>query len=138
MGRPAEALEREVMLPATCYSWMPYDNPLPEDIRHVYGELTRPPGPATALVLSGDRYHEPEHLEEGLRPVFEAAGVTAQFTVDERAPSAANLSRVRLLVILRDGMLWPEGPSKPYPVWMTLEEEKAVVAFVEGGGRGAP
>jgi type 1 glutamine amidotransferase len=134
MGRPVEAIEREVLLPATYYSWMPYDNPRPEDIRHVYSELTRPPGPATALVLIGDRYHEPEHIEDGLRPVFEATGVTAQFTVDVRALSAANLAKVQLLVILRDGMLWPDGPSKPYQIWMTPEQEKAVVAFVERGG----
>jgi type 1 glutamine amidotransferase len=143
MGRPVEAIEREVMLPATYYAWMPYDNPRPEDLRHVYGELTVPAAPfggkvlaggPHALVLIADRYHEPEHLEAGLRPAFEATGVTPHFAVDVRALSAASLSRVQLLVILRDGMLWPEGPSKPYQIWMTPEQEKAVVAFVEGGG----
>lgn len=138
MGRPLEAIAREILLPASYYAWMPYDTPAPEDIRHVYGELTAPvtaggPGPH-ALVLVGDRYHEPEHLIAGLRPALAATGVTAHFTVDVRALTAEALSHVQLLVILRDGMLWPEGPSKPYRIWMTPEQEKAVVDFVEKGG----
>jgi hypothetical protein len=146
MGRPVEDLVREVLLPASYYAWMPYDNPRPEDIRHVHFELTVPQAPygaqppdrsdrrPHALVLIGDRYHEPEHIEAGLGPVFQATGVVPHFTVDVRALTAENLARVRLLVILRDGMLWPAGPSKPYQIWMTPEQEKAVVDFVEQGG----
>jgi type 1 glutamine amidotransferase len=55
-------------------------------------------------------------------------------TVDPRALSAAALAKVRLLVILRDGYVWPQGPEKPHAVWMTREQEEAVVAFVEAGG----
>src|SRR6185503_18270377 len=96
MGRPIEAITRELLLPASYYTWMPYDTPSPEDIRQVYIELTEPAAPffmeppekvtgkAPALVLIGDRYHEPEHLEAGLRPVFEATGVRPYFTVDVR------------------------------------------------------
>jgi len=147
MDRPLEAIEQhDVRLPATYYTWMPYDNPRPEDIRHVYSELTvpnapyngRPPSPGDnpphALVLIGDRPHEPEHLEAGLRPALESAGVVPHFAFDVRALSAENLARVRLLVILRDGMMWPAGPSKPSHMWMTPEQEKAVVDFVHGGG----
>ncbi len=141
MGRPMDAIVAEFLLPASYYTWMPYDLPQPADLKHVYAELTAPRAPfrelaagkPNALVLIGDRFHEPEHLEAGLRPALEAAGVKPHFTVDVAALTAANLARVDLLVILRDGMLWPGGPSKPYTIWMTPEQEKAVVDFVEGG-----
>ncbi|MFN7920775.1 MAG: ThuA domain-containing protein [Bryobacteraceae bacterium] len=141
MGRPLAAIQQEVLLPATYYTWMPYDLPSKEDIAHVYGEMTAPQAPfrgaairhPAALVLIADRFHEPEHLEAGLRPAIEAVGVTPYFTVDVTALNAENLAKVDLLVVLRDGMLWPEGGDKPYKIWMTPEQEKAVVDFVEGG-----
>jgi type 1 glutamine amidotransferase len=146
MGRPLDAIQTEVRLPASYYVWTPYDTPLPEDIAWIYREMTCPRAPFAgnspepsdtrphALVLIGDRYHEPEHLEAGLRPVFSGTGVIPHFTVDVNALTAANLAHVRLLVILRDGMLWPDGPAKPYKIWMTPEQERAVVDFVEAGG----
>ncbi|MBI2827450.1 MAG: ThuA domain-containing protein [Planctomycetia bacterium] len=144
-GRPRESLS-EVRIPADYLVWMPYDMPTPEDVDHVYRELTVPVAPfggrspATddkrdhALVLIGDQPHEPGHVEQGLRPVFEATGVAAHFTVDVRALSAENLARVRLLVILRDGLQRPEPGGKADYVWMTPEQERAVVDFVERGG----
>jgi type 1 glutamine amidotransferase len=54
--------------------------------------------------------------------------------VDVRALSAENLSRVGLLVILRDGLQRPTADPKTDYVWMTPEQERAVVRFVEGGG----
>jgi type 1 glutamine amidotransferase len=83
-------------------------------------------------VLIGDQPHEPGHLEEGLRPVFEATGVVPHFTVHVRALSAENLSRVQLPVIYRDGLQRPKGRANY--VWMTPEPEQAVVGFVESGG----
>ncbi len=85
-------------------------------------------------MLVGDRYHEPESIETGLRRVFGATRVVPHFAVDVRALSAENLARVDLLVILRDGMIWPEGPEKPYKIWMTPAQELAVVQFVQRGG----
>ena len=145
MGRPLETIEHGVLLPASYYTWMPYDRPRPEDIAHVHSELTIPAAPFRgrlpdesdsqphALVLIGDRYHEPEYIETGLRRMFEATGVIPHFTVDVRALSAENLAHVSLLVILRDGMIWPDGPTEPYKIWMTPEQERTVVQFVEGG-----
>lgn len=146
MGRSLAYMEKEVKLPADYYVWMPYDDVRPPDIRHVYSELTaphapfngRPPSPSDpkphALVLIGDRYHEPGHVEPGLQPVFDATGVVPHYFSDVAALTAENLSKVKLFVILRDGMLWPDGPDKPHKIWMTPEQEKAVVDFVEGGG----
>ena len=146
MGRPLAAIAGELHLPASYYTWMPYDTPTLEDVKHVYAELTVPAAPyfgrqpersasrPHALVLMGDRFHEPEHIENGLAPVFESTGVIPHYTVDVRALTAVNLARVNLLVILRDGMLWPDGPRQPHQIWMTPEQEKAVVDFVEAGG----
>ena len=60
--------------------------------------------------------------------------MTPHFAVDVRALSAENLAQVQLLVVLKDGMLWPEGNERPYRQWMTMEQQKAVVEFVEAGG----
>lgn len=143
-GRTLAEAKKGVRLPEDMMVWWFYDFPAAEDIEHVFGELTAPAAPfhgrfppkgdkkPHALVLIGDLFHEPGHLEDGLRPVFEATGVEPHFTVDVRALAAENLARVQLLVILRDGWLHPEG--KPRTVWMQPEQEQAVVKFVEGGG----
>ncbi|MBX9788224.1 MAG: ThuA domain-containing protein [Pirellulales bacterium] len=145
-GRPHDDLQRMVSLAPDYLVWMPYDTPLAEDIEHVYTELTvplapfggRPPAPddATphALVLIGDQPHEPAHVEAGLRPVFAATGVAPHFAVDVRALSAENLARVKLLVILRDGLQRPQAAGQEDYIWMTPEQEQAVVEFVERGG----
>jgi type 1 glutamine amidotransferase len=145
-GRPHSSLLDEVRLPADCFVWTPYGHPLGEDIEHVYHELTVPMAPfhgraptgsdprPHALVLIGDQPHEPGHLEEGLEPVFEAAGVVPHFAVDVNALSARNLANVQLLVILRDGLMRPQRDPRTHFIWMTPEQERAVTAFVEGGG----
>lgn len=144
MERPLASIQREFLLPAAYYTWMPYDLPAPEDIAAVHRELTHPIAPfgpsprfdaskKQALVLIGDRFHEPEHLEAGLRPAFNAAGIQAHFTVDYNTITASNLARVDLLIILRDGMVWPAGPDGPQRIWMRPEQELAVKEFVHNG-----
>ena len=145
-GRPNAGLRDQICLPADCLVWTPYGNPTGADIEHVYAELTVPIAPyygrvpdrsdgkPHALVLIGDQPHEPGHIEEGLRPVFEATDVIPHFTVDVHALSAKNLAKVQLLVILRDGLQRPGTEARSYFTWMTPEQERAVVSFVEGGG----
>jgi type 1 glutamine amidotransferase len=145
-GRPHASLRDQVCLPSDCFAWTPYGDPTAEDVEHVYRELTVPIAPfhghlpassasqPHALVLIGDGPHEPGHIEEGLRPVFEAAGIVPHFTVDVNALSAKNLAMVQLLVILRDGLMRPERDPRTHFIWMTSEQESAVVAFVKGGG----
>ena len=77
----------------------------------MYNELTVPAAPFNgkpplrtdarphALVLIGDRVHEPEHIEPALRQVFDAADVTPHFLFDVRGLTIENLSQVKLLVI---------------------------------------
>ncbi len=148
MGWQAERIFPTVRFPTEYSVWIPYDSTREEDVKHVYREMTVPTAPFNgqalrrddaspqALVLISDRYHEPEHIEIALRKVFEATAVTPHFTFDTRALSSENLGRVQLLVILKDGMLWPDGieRGKKYKIWMTPEQEKAVVDFVENGG----
>lgn len=127
-------------------AWMPYDGPTADDWNHVYRELTVPHAPFNgnppaandgakhALILIGDQPHEPGHIEEGLRPALRAADVVPHFTVDVRALSADNLAHVQLLVVLRDGLQRPlPEDGEPY-MWMTDEQQRAVVEFVEQGG----
>ena len=148
LGWPPARIFPGVRMPAEYFVWIPYDQTREEDVKHIYRELTVPSAPfhgrpprsndarPHALVLIADRYHESEHIEVALRKVFRAANVTPHFTFDAHALTAENLSRVQLLVILKDGMLWPNGTERgaKYQIWMTPEQEKAVVDFVEGGG----
>ena len=109
-GHAPSAMKREIRLPGDAFVWMPYDTPTAEDLDHVYHELTVPAAPFDgrppsfgdsrphALVLYADQPHEPAAIVEGLTPVFEATGVVPHFTVDVRALTAKNLSKVELLV----------------------------------------
>jgi type 1 glutamine amidotransferase len=145
-GRPLAGLFNQVRIPAADLVWMPYDTPTADDIESVYRELTVPNAPfhgrlprttdrrPHALVLIGDQPHEPDHLEEGLRPVFDATGVVPHFTVDVNALSETNLAMVQLLVILRDGLQRPERDPRKNTIWMTPEQQRAVAAYVENGG----
>jgi type 1 glutamine amidotransferase len=145
-GRPLPALATVNSALLANLNWMPYDAPTTEDLVHVYEELTVPYAPFNghppaagdglthALVLIGDQPHEPGHIEDGLRPAFAATGIVPHFAVDVEALSAENLTHVRLLVILRDGLQRPlPGDGEPF-VWMTDKQQRAVVEFVEQGG----
>lgn len=153
-GRPRELitdfkshyLQREVRIHPDYIVWNPYDAPRREDLEHVYDELTVPNAPFNgqdpkpskdkpqALVFYADQPHEPGYSPPGLRLVFEATGVTPHFTVDVRALTAENLSKIDLLVIYRDGLLRPSADSDSNYIWMTPEQEAAVVDFVNNGG----
>ena len=145
-GRPLATLKEVVQIPTSELVWMPYDTPSVEDLAHVFREMTVPLAPfhghppniadsrPHALVLIGDQPHEPGHLEDGLRPVFEATGIVPHFTVDVRALSGENLARVRLLVILRDGLQRPGTSDRENLIWMTPEQQRLVATFVEEGG----
>lgn len=111
-----------------------------ENLTRLYDKYTAPlqwsaHGAAPrALALIADRPHEPAHIEIGLHKAFQSAGIDLTMTVDVRHLSAENLGHVDLLVILRDGMNWPDGHDKPYVQWMTDEQQQAIAEFVNGGG----
>ncbi len=144
-GQPKEHLKTEVRISSEHLVWAPYDMPVAEDIEQVYSELTVPRAPFDgvepkraegphALVLYADLPHEPGYLMHCLPRVFQGTGVTPHFTLDVRALSAENLAKVDLLVILRDGLMRPQTSADSDYVWMTQQQQDAVVRFVNQGG----
>jgi hypothetical protein len=114
---------------------------------------------ATAFALIGDRYHNSDYIRTALRKTLvKDLGISIDFRDEVELLNAEELKGYKLLIILRDGMLWPGGyfqaPTGPAnspppgiaseppfekidqePVfWITQEQGKAVKAFVSGGG----
>jgi type 1 glutamine amidotransferase len=94
-----------------------------------------------ALALIGDRYHNPDYIRVSLDKVFHELGIPTL------------LKNYQLLLILRDGMIWPQGylgpdaytayeadletPKTfpdPTPVsWITEQQGAAIKEFVAAG-----
>jgi type 1 glutamine amidotransferase len=109
---------------------------------------------ARALALIGDRYHNPDYIRVSLDKVFDELNIGIDYTIDYAGLSAASLRPYQLLLILRDGMIWPGGYSGPdaytayegdlenaaeFPppksvMWMTEDQGMAIKSFVEAGG----
>lgn len=110
-------------------------------------------GDDRVLALIGDRYHNADYIRVSLGKLFAELGIPVDFTIAYDELSAELLKNYKLLVILRDGMIWPDGylgpdqytayetnlePSKmftdPRPVqWMTEEQGAAILNFVRAG-----
>lgn len=102
-----------------------------QDTSQVYMSAKRP----RALALIGDRYHSPVYIRDNLASAFVRENVPITFIENTEALSAESLKDFQLLVILRDGMNWPQGFDKPYVRWMTEAQQQAIWDFVnEGGG----
>lgn len=89
---------------------------------------------SNAILLAGDRYHDADDAFRGIGPLMEEAGLRVEYTTDVRALNGDVLKDKRLLVMLRDGMEWPEGYDRPYAVWMQPHQEEAIERFVLNGG----
>lgn len=105
-------------------------------------------------MLIGDRYHNPDYIRTSLDKVFHPLDIPIDYTIDTAGLSAASIKPYQLLLILRDGMLWPDGYSGPdaytayeavlenkedWPaaksvMWMTEEQGKAIKDWVSAGG----
>ena len=106
-----------------------------------------------ALALIGDRYHNPDYIRVSLDKVFKDLDVPIDYTIQYDSISASLLKNYQLLVILRDGMIWPDGylgpdaytayeadleTPKTFPdpkpvTWITEEQGAAVKEFVSAG-----
>jgi hypothetical protein len=84
----------------------------------VYQSPKRP----RALALIGDRYHSPVYIRDGLAPAFLRENVPITFIQNVDTLNAESLKGYQLLVILRDGMNWPNGYDKEHVKWMTENE----------------
>src|SRR5260370_19175493 len=96
----------------------------------VYATEKRP----RALVLIGDRYHSPTYIRDGLAPALLRENIPATFIEDVTALNANSLREHQLLIILRDGMNWPNGYDKDPVKWMTDAQQQAIWDFVNNGG----
>lgn len=97
----------------------------------VYESASRP----RALALVGDRYHSPVYIRDGLIKALVRENIPTTFIEEVTELNAASLAECQLLIILRDGMNWPNGYKKgAHVVWMTDEQQQAVWEFVHNGG----
>ena len=113
----------------------------------------------SAFGLVGDRYHNSDYIRTALdETLVRGAGLSIDFFDDVKFLDAEGLRGYKLLVILRDGMNWPDGypagagraggPAEPVIVsvpplprrepneffWITPAQGKAVREFVSDGG----
>jgi len=116
---------------------------------------------ATAFALVGDRYHNPDYIRTALgKTLVREAGLSIDFTDEVPLLTEETLKDYEMLIIFRDGMIWPDGygdqafypgyvPGEspeiislpPLPkidvkpqMWMKHSQGKAVKEFVEKGG----
>ena len=117
---------------------------------------------ATAFGLIGDRYHNSDYIRTALnRTIVKEMGVSVDFCDETKMLNAETLSGYKMLIVLRDGMIWPDGypdentnaawvatgrpqlvfdpptraETKPKPQnWIRPGQGKAVRDFVENGG----
>ncbi len=96
----------------------------------VYMTAKRP----QALALVGDRYHSPIHARDTLSRALVLENIPVTFIENTGALDAESLGGRQLLIILRDGMNWPNGYEAEHVQWMTDEHQKAIWDFVHAGG----
>ncbi len=114
---------------------------------------------ADAFALVGDRYHNSDYIRTALgKTLVREAGLSIDFTDEVTMLTAESLRERRMLIVFRDGMLWPDGymgsysgyePGKgpelrsepPLPpiagkpaMWIRPEQGRAVKEFVSKGG----
>jgi hypothetical protein len=110
-------------------------------------------GKPRALALIGDRYHNPDYIRVSLNKVFQALDIPIDYTIEYDKISAGLLKNYQLLLILRDGMIWPDGylgpdayaayeadleTPKTFPdpkpvTWIKDEQGAAIKEFVTAG-----
>jgi len=97
----------------------------------VYSVAKRP----RALALIGDRYHSPIYIRDHLAHALLRENIPVTFIENVEALNAESLRDVQLLIILRDGMNWPNGYEQGKEVkWMTDAQQQAIWDFVNNGG----
>jgi hypothetical protein len=112
--------------------------------------------------LIGDEPHNSAYIRTGLtRTLVEGAGLSIDFTDQEKMLSYETLRSYKILIMFRDGYRWPNGRWRPVlsngetineqkdlvsvpplpmkigegPVsWMTVEQGEAIKQFVREGG----
>jgi type 1 glutamine amidotransferase len=120
-----------------------------EENRAVPNDDQRP----RVLALIGDRYHNADYIRVALSRLFRELNLPIDYTINYDQISARLLASYRLFVILRDGMIWPNGylepndyeyshalennrdwPEEQSEPWITEEQGAAIKDFVQAGG----
>jgi Trehalose utilisation len=115
-------------------------------------------GKATAFALCGDESHNSDYIRTALgATLVEGAGLSIDFTDEERLLTYENLKNYKILIMFRDGLRFPNGyyqaiywTGKPGDIvsvppldrkiggegvgWMTPEQGKAIKTWVQEGG----
>ena len=115
---------------------------------------------AKAFALCGDESHNSDYIRTALTSnLVDGAGLSVDFTDDERLLTYDNLQHYEILIMFRDGMRFPKGyyqamywTGKPSDIvsvpplekkigtfedgvaWMTAEQGKAIKTWVQKGG----
>ena len=72
--------------------------------------IARPQSRGEAFALIGDRYHNSDYIRTALnRTIGKDLNISIDFTDETKALNADTLKGRKLLIILRDGMIWPDG-----------------------------
>jgi len=106
-----------------------------------------------ALALIGDRYHNADYIRVALNRLFRELNLPIDYTINYDQLSARLLASYRLFVVLRDGMIWPNGylepndyeyshalensrdwPKDQFEPWITEDQGAAIKDFVQAGG----
>jgi hypothetical protein len=65
---------------------------------------------ADAFALIGDRYHNSDYIRTGLaKTIAKEMGISIDFTDETSLLSAETLDGYKMFIVLRDGMIWPDG-----------------------------
>jgi hypothetical protein len=115
-------------------------------------------GGATAFALCGDESHNSDYIRAALTgTLVEEAGLSIDFTDEEKLLTYEKLKNYKILIMFRDGLRFPNGyyqamywTGKPADIvsvppiekkiggkgigWMTAEQGKAIKAWVREGG----
>ncbi len=113
---------------------------------------------ATAFCLAGDESHNSDYIRSALgSTLVQDAGLSIDFTDEEKLLTYDNLRRYKILIMFRDGLRFPNGylyqvhyePKSKTIIsvpplekkigegrvgWMTAEQGKAIKKWVEEGG----
>ena len=73
---------------------------------------------STAFALIGDRWHNPDFIRTALtKTLVEEAGLTIDFTNEVEHLSTETLEDYKMLIIYRDGMIFPGGYDIPFSIY---------------------
>jgi type 1 glutamine amidotransferase len=112
---------------------------------------------STAFALCGDESHNSDYIRTALTSTLvEGAGLSIDFTDEEKLLTYENLKKYKILIMYRDGLRFPNGyyqhlywTGKPSDVsvppvekkiggpgvgWMTAEQGKGIKTWVQEGG----